>query len=199
MAQESPKTAQESESRKTEKESSNRAFNMPPRGTHTKHVPLGFRRISACSPVRASKRPRRAKEHPREPQDGLTKMAPGRFLRPHDGPKSPQELSKTAQEAPHKAPRRPQTATRQPSSSQDGSKGLRKGPKTAQQGSESVQEGPKMAVNWFKTAAEAPKKGEDIQERRLFKHGTGLERVVNSTSFPLCCCAGTVAGIAAGS
>ena len=56
-----------------------------------------------------------------------------------------------------------------------------------------------MAVNCFKTAAEAPKKGEDIQERRLFKHGTDLEWVVNSTSFPLCCCAGTVAGIAAGS
>ena len=72
-------------------------------------------------------------------------------------------------------------------------------PQTAQQGSESVQEGPKMSVNCFKTAAEAPKKGEDIQERRLFKHGTDLERVVNSTSFPLCCCAGTVAGIAAGS
>ena len=56
-----------------------------------------------------------------------------------------------------------------------------------------------MAVNCFKTAAEAPKKGEDIQERRLFKHGTDLERVVNSTSFPLCCYAGTAAGFAAGS
>ena len=56
-----------------------------------------------------------------------------------------------------------------------------------------------MAVNSFKTAAEAPKKGEDIQEQRFFKQGTDLERVVNSTFFPLCCCAGTVAGIAAGS
>ena len=35
MAQESPKTAQESESRKTEKEGSNRAFKVPKRHIHT--------------------------------------------------------------------------------------------------------------------------------------------------------------------
>ena len=56
-----------------------------------------------------------------------------------------------------------------------------------------------MAEMCFKTAAVAIKKGGDVQERRLFKQGTELERVVNSTSFPLCCCAGTLAGFAAGS
>ena len=56
-----------------------------------------------------------------------------------------------------------------------------------------------MAEMRFKTAAVAIKKGGDVQEWRLFKQGTELERVVNSTSFPLCCCAGTLAGFAAGS
>ena len=56
-----------------------------------------------------------------------------------------------------------------------------------------------MAEMCFKTAAVAIKEGGDVQERRMFKQGTELERVANSTSFPLCCCAGTVAGFAAGS
>ena len=104
---------------------------------------------------------------------------------------------------PKKPPTKPQDDNETRKASQDrpkiDQKASKRASKMAQQGSESIQEGPKMAEHCFKTAAEAPKKGGDIQELRLLKQGTELERVVNSTSFQLCCCAGAVAGFAAGS